>query len=226
MGYLAGMPHYFFNFMDELNKEWAEAQHFERDWWGDCINTFGEEIKQINYAQYMNITTQLRDSKPVINNEGKSVLDIGGGPASMLLKCINKGRSVVVDPLLNLPKWVLDRYASAGIEFYNIPGEAINSGLLALNLNEDKFDEVWIYNVLQHTSKPSLVLENAKKMGKLIRIFEWVNTPPHKGHPHELKPEVLDKILGGEGDLLDMKKIKANWSQYPLGYYGSFEVKE
>lgn len=211
--------------IDKLSNEWLAAQQFERGWWGDCLNTFGEEIKQVNYAQYMNLTVQLRDSKPIINLEGKSVLDLGGGPSSMLLKTINRGRAVVVDPLLNLPKWVLDRYAAGNIEFYNIPAEAVNTGLLAVNKDDEKFDEVWIYNVLQHVSNPESIINNAKSLGKMIRIFEWVNAPAHKGHPQELYPEKLDKWLGGKGDILDMRAKKLTWGQYYFGYYGCFEVK-
>jgi len=29
---------------------WQKAQRWEKDWWGNCTNTFGEETKQLLYA--------------------------------------------------------------------------------------------------------------------------------------------------------------------------------
>ena len=33
----------------------------------------------------------------------------------------------------------------------------------------------------------------------MLRIFEWVNIPPHEGHPHELTKKSLDEWIGQEG---------------------------
>jgi len=61
-------------------------QDFEADWWGSCANTYGEESKQIVYARLMNLSPQNLDGHwPVYDIDGGSVLDIGGGPSSMLL---------------------------------------------------------------------------------------------------------------------------------------------
>ena len=53
----------------------------------------------------------------------RSVVDIGGGPASLLLKCMNKGRAVVADPSV-FPDWVTARYEACGIEYWRMEGES------------------------------------------------------------------------------------------------------
>lgn len=201
--------------------EWQKAQQFEAGWWSDCANTMGEELKQLDYARMMGLRQFNVDQKPYFDLQGKSVLDLGGGAVSLLLKCDNKGRAVVVDPM-PMPEWILGRYKAAGIEFYNMAAEDVNTGLLALN-SDNPFDEVWIYNVLQHVQDTQKIIENAKSLGKIIRIFEWIETPPHDGHPHTLKAEELDKWLEGEGrvEKLDPKV----WSSYGIAYYGIFPTK-
>ncbi|MCK4814734.1 hypothetical protein KA005_03105 [bacterium] len=152
-------------------EKWFEALAWEKQWWDDCTNTYNEEKKQLHYASLMGLD-QFKEIIPrtkqgfQFNLRGKSILDIGGGPISLLLKCVNFSKAVVVDPC-NFPGWILERYKAHNIGFINNPAEEIElSG----------FDEVWIYNVLQHVIDPEEVLMLAKKTGKVVRIFEWVNT--------------------------------------------------
>ena len=35
--------------------EWGEATVWEKNWWGNCCNTFGEEFKQLAYADKMGL---------------------------------------------------------------------------------------------------------------------------------------------------------------------------
>ncbi|MFH1554929.1 MAG: hypothetical protein ABII76_08730, partial [Pseudomonadota bacterium] len=72
----------------------------EEEWWGDCINTADEEAKQAKFAELMGITPVEGEGwfVPPYDLGGKSVLDVGGGPVSLLLKCRNRGRCVVLDP--------------------------------------------------------------------------------------------------------------------------------
>lgn len=158
---------------------------FEKAYWGNCCNTFDEEQKHYVYARFMEIP---RNNYSFTVNS-KSVLDIGGGPVSMLLKTAGLTKAKVVDPI-NYPKWTRERYAAHGIEVLVAAGEEIF---------ESGWDEVWIYNCLQHAEDPGLVIDNALKAAKLIRIFEWIDIPPHDGHPHELTKANLDKWLGTKG---------------------------
>ena len=176
----------------EKTKEWIEAQEWERQWWGSCTNTWDEEQKQLQYATLMGLDEYKEISKisgqtNQFNLQGKTILDIGGGPVSLLLKCVNFNKAVVVDPC-KFPDWVLERYKSHNVEFVNICAEEIDF---------QGFDEVWIYNTLQHVIDPGEVVARAKKAGKVIRIFEWINTGTNVGHPNNLTRVWMDEHFDG-----------------------------
>lgn len=185
---------------------WADDQRWEETWWGDCINTWGEEQKQRRYAECMGLT-ELSNSQFSFyyDLEGRSILDIGGGPVSLLLKCVNYGKSKVVDPL-PYPAWTIARYEHAGIEHEHVKGE---------DITDTGYDEVWIYNVLQHVVDPVAIIDNAKRAGKIIRLFEWLEIGVAPGHPHNLLEHEMNEWLGGYG------KVNAD---VPRGkeYYGVF----
>lgn len=190
--------------------DWKKAQQWEKDWWSDCTNTLTEEIKQITYAEKMGIELNFSYGKPSIDLKGKNILDLGGGVVSLLLKCINKGdRCSVVDPL-KMPGWVKYRYLTASIYLYNIPAEEAD-------FVENSFDEVWIYNCLQHTYNPKKIIRNAVKAGKMVRIFEWINTVKNEGHPQTLREDELNKWLHGNG-----KTEIIEGMSYSKAYYGVF----
>jgi hypothetical protein len=168
---------------------------FESAYWGDCCNTFDEDQKHYVYARYMGLTRS--GYSFCVNN--KSIIDIGGGPSSMLLKTINLGqRGTVVDPL-KYPDWTYDRYAAKGIKPIVMRGED-----LIIKHFAKGYDEAWIYNCLQHTDDPELIIKNALSAAKTLRIFEWVDIPPHDGHPIELTKEKLDKWTGGLGQVITL----------------------
>lgn len=202
---------------------WDEHQEWERQWWGDCINTFAEETKQLTYAYRMGLQNISDGGRwPYYNLEGKSVLDIGGGPVSMLLKTHTRGHCVVADPC-PYPEWIHERYKVAGIEYKRVAGEELLDPDAADNLaGYSQFDEVWIYNVLQHTDDPRKIIVNARTLGRKIRIFEWINIPPHPGHPHELKQHLLNEWLVGFGTVEDMRQSPENGCNQ-VAYYGEFD---
>jgi hypothetical protein len=81
------------------------------------------------------------------------------------------------------------------------------------------FDEVWIYNCLQHTIDPEKILANARASAKIIRIFEWIDEPISIGHPQLLTQEKLDKWLGGVGKVEDINQQGC----HGRCYYGVFK---
>lgn len=176
---------------------WEEINRWEAKWWGDCANTYVEELKQLSHLKFMGLVHTVEESKVVIDVEGKRIVDIGGGVISLLLKCKNKGhKCTVVDPLLKkAPKWVTDRYRSSNILPRTSKAENFKSS--------EPFDEIWLYNVLQHVQDPESVLKNIRKLAPVIRIFEWLNTPPHEGHPHTITKEMIDQSLG-----IDLEVVK------------------
>lgn len=166
---------------------WPEHQEFEREWWGSCVNTYGEETKQLTYAHRMGLRiVEAGGHWPVYDLAGRSVVDIGGGPASILLKTVNGGSMMVVDPC-EYPEWVAARYLTARIAYFREPAETFVGG---------GFDEAWIYNVLQHVQDPEKVVAQARQAAPVVRVFEWVEMPPHLGHPHELHAADLERWLG------------------------------
>jgi hypothetical protein len=162
----------------------AKRRAAEAEFWGNCydMNALGEIVKQTTYAYEMGIFDEYGDENCDIDLDGASVIDIGSGPWSLLLRCYNTGKLIAVDPV-PWPPSVFRRYKTYGIGFINKGGEDVGDLPMA--------DEVWIYNCLQHVEDPVKILENAKKIGRRIRIFEWLNTPVDTYHLHTLTEEML-----------------------------------
>jgi predicted O-methyltransferase YrrM len=214
------------------NAIWDKAQSYESKFWTEnAINSFHEEEKQREYAKCMGIHFDEWDR---IDLAGKSILDIGGGPVSMLLKTINGGKRRIIDPL-SMPAWAIERYIRAGIELQKIPAE---------DIEQSGWDEVWIYNVLQHVKNPIKVIENAKKAGKIVRIFEFLDRTENEGHPHLLTEKMLDDAIGQKGTATTlpaahnivgrvyygafiMQNMELNWvntgTTFPYAYYIAIE---
>ena len=188
------------------------AQDFEQQWWGDCTNTFGEEAKQITYAHRMGLVNSPQDGKwPVYDLGGKSVVDLGGGPTSLLLKCVNRGDCVVVDPC-PYPLWVRQRYTESGIGVAEMEAEAFRDSAFR--------DEAWCYNVLQHVVLPEDVIATARSQAQVLRIFEWLETPAADGHPHTLHADELNDWIGGVGTV---EMVNENGA-VGLAYHGCFNL--
>ena len=173
--------------------EWETIhQPFEVDWWGNCCNTLGEEFKQLAYAKRMGLYFFHDGKSPYnIDAHNKSVIDIGGGPCSLLLKMRNLALGLVVDPG-HYSNWVYHRYDEAGITVLRVPAE---------ELSVQGYDEALIYNCLQHVIDPEKIIRNAKAAAKVIRIFEWIECGTSEGHPHELTQLTLNEWLGGYGQV-------------------------
>jgi hypothetical protein len=190
------------------------ALDFELAFWKGCQNTYGEETKQLVYARYMQLhAMDLGGPGPEVDLGGYSVIDIGGGPCSLLLKCRNTAMAVVVDPC-GYPNWVAERYSLAEIEYVVEEGEAFLP-----KIRPNSVDEIWIYNVLQHVSDPELVVRESRRCAKRIRLFEWLDLPPHPGHPHQLSSDELGLWLGtvGSSGLLNEGGAvgRAFWGVFP-----------
>jgi hypothetical protein len=195
---------------------WNEHNEWEKNWWESCCNTIGEEIKQLAYAKKLGLQfTGSEKTYYKINLNGASVIDIGGGPVSLLLKTHNAGRRIVVDPC-GYPQWITDRYSLAGIELHKIKGEDINPSILPL------VDECWMYNCLQHVDDPIKVISSTLLMCKILRVCEAIGTRVAAGHPHTFTPEWFDEHFGGEGKVEHVKEHNIDG----LLYFGVFKGKD
>lgn len=145
---------------------------------------------------------------PVIDFKGQTVLDVGGGPVSLLLKAVNV-KGTVVDPC-DYPQWVKDRYKAAGIEFIQQKAE---------DYCEGKYDVCLLYNCLQHTSDPKKIIQNIKKIAKVIYIHEWLDTPISDGHIQTITEDRLNEWLDTKG-LTGVER----WSEtvFTKYYYGMY----
>ena len=189
------------------------AQAWEKSWWESCgFNTFGEEAKQLTYAHLMGLLNEPREGKwPVYDLAGRSVIDLGGGPVSMLLKTVNGGALTVVDPC-PYPEWVAARYEAAGITQVVCEAEGWNDNI--------KYDEAWCYNVLLHVIDPEQVIATAKRCASVLRIFEWLETEINVGHPHTLTAGDLNDWIGATGEVGFVNENGA----VGLAYWGCFAL--
>lgn len=169
--------------------EWEQASKYERGWWGDCRGSHvdNEVVKQREYARHMAI--------PLDDMLMRSVLDLGGGPCSIMLQCRNVGPdSLVVDPCC-YPGWTTERYNSALIRVAQIKAERFVTGTF--------YNEKWMYNVLQHVESPVDVLKSLLRVpAYTMRIFEWINIPIYEGHLHVITPELLEDTLRVKGRIV------------------------
>ncbi len=201
----------------------ANDLEFETSFWGNCCNTHEEESKHFVYAKLMGLTwvgSGQRLDGYGWNAGGKRVLDIGGGPVSMLLRTVGLGEgSVVVDPIA-FPDWVYARYQSRSILKIDSTGEDMTEDFTKIYFNEQpKFDECWIYNVLQHTIDPELVIANARRAAPVLRMFEWIDIPAYEGHPHMLTTAKLDAWTGGRGYVTELRGENGCWGKCWSGVF-------
>jgi hypothetical protein len=184
-----------------------EDYEFEKAYWGDCCNTYDEETKQFVYGRLMG----LRQTHYGFDVVGKRVLDIGGGPSSLLLKAVNLSEGKVVDPIA-YPQWTVDRYETKNISVSVSLGE---------DIEEEGWDEVWMYNCLQHTVDPEKIVQKALRAAPIFRIFEWVDVPAHEGHPHKLTEVSLNEWIGQLGCTANLSEFGC----YGRAYYGCFQTR-
>jgi hypothetical protein len=190
----------------------SDHDDLEMRFWAGCGSTFGEESKQRVYLREMGFAEHhvWHAGGFAWDAGGRSIIDIGGGPVSVLLKMENRiiQKCVVADPG-DYPDWVVDRYYAAGIGFMPERGEDLEFadgdlvGYRVANATPTicagGFDVALIYNCLQHVDSPEKIIANARALAKDLRMFEWIGIPAHEGHPHELSQEKLEGWTGRKG---------------------------
>ena len=159
---------------------WDRAQQFEREWWGtEPQPHWDEEVaKQETYARLMGLPSDL-------NMGTKTILDVGCGPVSMLLRATHGG-GVGVDPL-SMSEETKANYAAANVTLHHGKAEDFKTA--------EHFDEGWMYNCLQHVDEPDKVMAMLLRSVDSVRIFEWVDMPVYEGHPHTLNVEQFERWL-------------------------------
>ena len=156
-----------------MESVWNDAQKWERNWWMTARNQHATEIRKNEFVGKMMF---LHEGVP-----DKTVIDIGCGPLSLLLRHPVKS-GVGVDPIHYGD--LEDAYEAKGITRLVKCGED-------LTVADGLYDEAWIYNCLQHVKDPVKIIENAMTIANKVRIFEWTYIKPYTGHLHELTPDLL-----------------------------------
>lgn len=197
-------------------KLWNDAQYWEKSWWGDCLNTFNEEEKQYIYARYMGLNKYAfnKFGQRGWNFENLSVLDVGCGPVSMLLKS-KATLKIGIDPCI-YPDWVNRRYVAAKIGVRKEPAESVV-------FDPGSFDIGLIYNCLQHVIDPEVILANMRIACKVIHVFEWVDNGISEGHLHNLTEDNLNYWLGGEGHVTFLEEKGCVGKAYHGIFKGDYE---
>ena len=155
-----------------------------------------ERQKRQQYAAIMGITWEAA--------EGRRILDIGCGPESLMLLYDVAEGSVALDPLtFRLEDEEL--YAARGITRAITPAET-------WEYDGEPFDEVWIYNCLQHTQDPRLIMENAKRWGLKVRLFEWLEVKTDELHLHRFQAEDFRDAFA---DWTLEHEMSGTWKQGP-----------
>jgi SAM-dependent methyltransferase len=162
--------------MRPQQKEWEAAQAWERNWWLNNPQMYAIEIqKSAVVAGWLGIQ----------NMPHKNVVDIGCGPFSLLQR-FTVAAGCAVDPIDYGPLEI--GYKVANIRRVCCRGEDIGH-----YLSDERFDEAWIYNCLQHVEDPAAILQQAIKIAERVRLFEWVNIPPYTGHLQLLTAAILSQ---------------------------------
>ncbi len=150
--------------------------------------TFAKLMELIkDYATPDYEQNRMKFEEKIYDLQGKSVVDIAGGPVSLLLRCKNYSRAFVVDPG-DFPDYISDRYKANNIEWVKLPAEQFEYPTYV--------DEVWFYNALQHVYDPFVILDKAKKNSDIIRLCEGLGTAVSINHPQTLTEPELEAILG------------------------------
>lgn len=105
-------------------------------------------------------------------------------------------RGIVVEPLIDRwPSNIREDYEEVGVEIIAAPYEDLEI--------DEKVDETWFFNVVQHVFDPKEQLELAKKTSKVIRVFEPIGTNTDTAHPHYITEETFTDVLGNFGQTFE-----------------------
>lgn len=190
-----------------MTATWESAQTAEMAFWGSCANTYEEERLQMIEADRMLLDIR----RSVIHTSG-TIVDIGGGPVSLLLKSVGWDRAIVVDPA-PYPSWTRDRYAAAGVHVIDVTGEHFVE-----HDDTDPIDEIWLYNVLQHVHDPETVVVGACRRARMVRVFEWVGFERNDAHIHVLDGDAIHRwgaSVPGTWAMARTETIEFNGSDNP-----------
>lgn len=210
-----------------MSKKWENANVLESEFW----HLYTAEVDTLKYQeQYIN-ALGIRDDyfcppDNSLNMSNLNVLDVGGGPCSILLRTNNlwgnqhKGvkKGVVIDPLIITEHQKL-RYDYYGIDYIQDQSENIDM----YYSKKGYFDECIIYNCLQHVLDPIKILDKITYLSKRVRIAEPLNVPTDHMHLHMFNKEYFDNYF--TEDKFNIHSISVETIGSCSHYVGLFDIK-
>jgi 2-polyprenyl-3-methyl-5-hydroxy-6-metoxy-1,4-benzoquinol methylase len=172
------------------SEQWTNAQAGELKYWQRPGCLWGEFDKQLCYFRHMKLWEDFGLPDFELDMKGKSVLDIGCGPASGMLRMTNASRLTGVDPC-EYGAAARRRYKAFGIDYHVARAEDMES------LNLPVHDLGLIYNVLQHPEDPAAIVRQAIKHCREIRLIEWQFVPQDNEHLWVLTPDLVLNWFAG-----------------------------
>ena len=162
-----------------LKQKWAKAQKGERKTNEPVDFHDGEERFGHAYGLYFKYT------KVNQNLKGKRIIEIGCSNYPALHYCHNYGTSYIIEPLVSTH--LLKYLQHSSIALYPCAAEDVNFPVV---------DEVWLFNVLQHTMNPDLIIAKSKAAADIIRFFEPIEYGTDGMHLHDFTMEYFTKHFG------------------------------
>lgn len=153
---------------------------------------FGDDESEWNKHDY---------KSKIFDLKNKVIVDMCGGPSSLLLRCKNFKRAMIIDPG-DFPDFIVNRYKENNIEILKIPAEEFDYKILE-EYKENHHIETWFYNALAHCFQPYIILKNAMENSNIIRMIEGCNMGINIQHPQNLTQEEFEEILGQRGIMVE-----------------------
>jgi len=153
---------------------WEEAQIKERRWHDKHPLSQDEARRYYTwYFMFLDIEKNLW---------GKRIIEIGPADYPALMFC-NNFKGFVIEPL---PSKILELNCSvSGLTLIREKAE---------NVEFPSVDEVWLFNVLQHTEKPDTIIRKSLKAGT-VRFFEPINFGVDSMHLHNFTKEYFQQFF-------------------------------
>lgn len=189
---------------------WERAQVLEREFHSAPMTSnrrLAETSKRRFIAGVLGLV--LPQTGLALPQDAPSVLDIGCGPDSLtrLLRPF-LGDVTALDPLF-FSEEDEGRYIDAGIDRVISAAEDFAPW-------EDTawrpWDEVWVYNCLQHTRDPLAVLTTAQRCARrCVRVFEYVDVPTDALHLHVITADLIKTAFRGWNPA---REVRGVWKQH------------
>ena len=166
-------------------QRWDEAQKVEI-----TLHDSGPEIKA-HYKRGYEIVFELIGSPPAVSAlSNMKILEVGPAFYPAVAYYDIKERHVVEPLYSKFPDHIKEDFTNLGIHIHEEPMEHTT-------FQENEFDEVWCFNLLQHVIDPSETLKKCLHAGKVFRVFEPIDYPIEPSHPHAFTVDWFKEQLPG-----------------------------